>query len=198
MATTISYTNDLGEPITTQQFKELNDYDINYYNDGILKKSEHYLNREINYFTYYLDPGQTISDVLNEYSEYRVDIIERSMFGTYRVQDEKYYNKGVLKFYYKKIYNQDNNLVCEHEYDLSTMRPILDKTEKFLYVDSDSLAALGFMYNNEGKIKYIWGNWVLNTDQGQNGFINIADVSKYFPTLFIDYPYFENADFFPG
>lgn len=196
---TISYENYLGEPITVQQVDALDDYSKNYYDDNsLIKKIEHYEKKLITSYTYYLSLNETLSVVLNEFKDENVDIISTSYFGSYRIEESKDYSKSILNFYSRRLYDNNNNLVCEQEFNITDLTVIREKTEKYLFVDDEELFALGFEYSEDGLVNYIWGEWVENTDKSWTGGIYSAEISKYFPTLFTDHPYYANFEFLPN
>lgn len=195
---TFSYENYLGESITFQQVDLLDDYNKNYYDDNsLLRKIEHYEKKQITSYTYYLNSNETLSMVLEEYKNENIDIITRSYFGSYRIEESKDYEKSVLKFYFRKLYDSNNNLICEQEFNISDLKVVPAKTEKYLYVADEELCALGFEYTEDGLVKYIWGQWVENTDKRWTGGIYTAEIFRYFPTLFTDYPYYSDFEFLP-
>ena len=196
---TVSYENYLGEPITFQQVDLLDDYNKNYYDDdSLIRKVEHYEKKIISSYTYYLSSNEALSVVLDEFKNESVDIITRSYFGSYRIEESKDYTKNTLKFYFRKLYDSNNNLICEQEFSINDLTVLPAKTEKYLYVVGEELCALGFEYNEDGLVNYIWGQWVENTDKRWTGGIYSAEIFKYFPTLFTDHPYYANFEFLPG
>lgn len=193
----VKYTNYLDEPITSLQLQALDRYNMKYYVDDLLKRIDHYRKNEIAGYTYYIENNENIADVFYQYPNSVIDIITTSIFGMYRVEEANYYKNGVLKFYHKELYDKRDRCLCTHEYDILTTKPVLDKTEKYLFIEDSESPALGFNYNSDGTINSIWGDWLKFTDQQRKQSILTKDISKYFPTLFADYPYFQNANFFP-
>lgn len=191
MAITKSYANYLGDKITEQQFNNLTESQINYYENNLIIKTEHFEGDKIILYTIYTDDQVKIPSILNEYPG-KVDVIVRSFSAQYRIEELFNYNNSILYNNSKHIYDQKNNLLCDQYYDL--LGDIkFESTEKYLYDGDEELFALAFSYKSDGSVNSIWGTWVLNTDQGQKGSIYDGNILTYFPTLFIDHPYYQNA-----
>jgi hypothetical protein len=198
MATIISYTNHLDESITKQQFDGIAEKCIVYTEDNSVKKIERMEYDVIKRVTYYLSEGELINSVLAMFGGLSVEIINRSVIGDYFLEENNEYNiTHELVFFTKQLFGQSGNLICTQDYDISSLAPILNSTEKYLFDDPRELWVLGFDYNDDGSINYIWGDWVENTDQRQKGVIYNDKISVYFPTLLTDHPYYTNSDLLP-
>lgn len=99
--------------------------------------------------------------------------------------------------YSKNLYDEFNNVICEQAYNISTKEPILESTEKYLFNNPEDIFGLGFVYDNLGSLKYIWGAMVDQTDQNQRGIITKDRIATYFPILLTNNPYYTNAGFQP-
>ncbi|EDM33908.1 hypothetical protein PBAL39_05956 [Pedobacter sp. BAL39] len=196
MANSMSYTNSFGEPITKQQLEKLKDYNINYYEDSVLSKIERYEIGDVSY-SVYLKETEDLHSILDDFGLVDIEIIKSSSAGTFKVEERYWFINKILRERSKVLFDISSNDICSQVLDNETGLPLLDTTEKYLFTSGEDIYSLGFEYNLDGSFKRTWGAWVENTDQRQRGYIGSEKIDLYFPNLFIEHPYYQDAYFFP-
>lgn len=194
MATTTSYENYKGEPID----KPEKECEIIYKEDGIIKKIEHVEYYTVVRYTYYLASDENIITVLNEFSNVYIDIIERTKYGNYEIEQSTVYDNNKIYTLGKILYDQFGNDICWQDYDVFTGKPIFEKTQKNLFDDHNKKRILWFEYDGEGMIYRVQGQLVEDTDQRPEKFIHRDEMPLYFPNLLTENTYYKNADFLPN
>lgn len=128
--------NPKGMEISPQQALLLNEYVKKYLIDGIIKKEEIFRNQILREIVYHKNSNendqQIISDlqVNNIYVEIKEHILlsPRTLIKT-----NVYLSDGTLTFKYNSLRDQNDDLICTENIDLSTGEPIYDETIKRYY-----------------------------------------------------------------
>ena len=116
MNTIINFTNICGNIITEQQLQMSGSYYKNYFTNGLLKKTENFVNNSLVYVRYNLDDGESIGNVISSYNS----SIKISFFKVVSIQNN--HNELSVKTYIS------GNLVSE-----STFVEKIDSDEEIIY-----------------------------------------------------------------
>jgi hypothetical protein len=193
----ISYTNQLDELITEQQIEYINKYHKIFSLNGVVKKSEVYSNKKLYTVIYHKDDGELDADIIGEFSNLFLELREKeSVFANYSIISVRYYKDGVLYNNGRELYDNNNNEICSQFYDLTTNEPLYEDTEKYLY-DENNEKILRFEYNENGTLKCVWGDLVLQNADYNVETIYLEDIPFYFPDLLSNNPYYTNANMLP-
>lgn len=193
----ISYTNKLDELITEQQIEHINKYHKIFSLNGVVKKSEVYYDKKLYEVIYHKDDGELDADILTEFNNLFLELREKESVSTnYSIISVRYYKDGVLLNHGRELYDNNNNEICSQFYDLTTNEPLYEDTEKNLY-DENNEKILRFEYNENGTLKCVWGDLVLDNADYNVETIYLEDIPSYFPDLLSNNPYYTNANLLP-
>ena len=193
----ISYTNKLDELITEQQIEHINKYHKIFSLNGVVKKSEEYNDKKLYEVIYHKDDGELDADILTEFNNLFLELREKESVSTnYSIISVRYYKDGVLLNHGRELYDNNNNEICSQFYDLTTNEPLYEDTEKNLY-DENNEKILRFEYNENGTLKCVWGDLVLDNADYNVETIYLEDIPSYFPDLLSNNPYYTNANLLP-
>lgn len=193
----ISYTNKLDELISVQQIEYIDSYHKIFSLNGVVKKSEEYEDKKLVGIIYHKDNGELDTDILSEFNDLYLELREKETVSTnYTIIKIRYYNKGNLVNNGRELYDNNNNEICSQFYDLTTNEPLYEDTEKNLY-DENNEKILRFEYNENGTLKCVWGDLVLDNADYNVETIYLEDIPSYFPDLLSDNPYYMNANMLP-
>lgn len=119
--------------------------------NGLAKKKEEYLNKEITYLIYYLDKNENVQNVLKENSEISsIEIIETEKIGEYLKLTHREYNDGI-KFENDGVSVIDNN---NKEIYYSSVICGEEETNKYYY-DKNGDKIYTFWYYNKSAVGHI-------------------------------------------
>ena len=121
---------------------------------------------------------------------------KESVSTNYSIISVRYYKDGVLLNHGRELYDNNNNEICSQFYDLTTNEPLYEDTEKNLY-DENNEKILRFEYNENGTLKCVWGDLVLDNADYNVETIYLEDIPSYFPDLLSNNPYYTNANLLP-
>jgi len=202
--TSIIYCDNLGDPISEEEFDLLNLRSIAYLENGEKKKIEYYDGRKMFDVTYYLNNDGNIEDAYNNLKTERnshdkesVTIIRKIKWQNYRVEEATLFINKELSSLSKVLYDKAGREICEQAYDINTGAPLPKSTEKYFYDKSDDEKSLWISYESNGDIGLITGEWVENTDRGWKGYMRGDMLEFYFPGFLKTYPYYRTTNFLP-
>lgn len=149
----IRYENAEEIVITIQQQKLLSHYLKTYLVNGIPKKKEHFVNRELVGVTFYKEQ-ETLNEIFNMYPLINhFSIRERIFIGNgYTQIDDKSYSNSILEEYVVSILNQYGHIIYMDDRDINTGLT-LGETIKFYYRNNDLLKNYIFSYLENGDLQ---------------------------------------------
>ena len=192
-----------GIAVSKEAFDLLGNRQIIYAVNGITKHTEEYRNNMLAYIEYYADDDENTEDILGRFAaaSVTVNIITQSLVGQYRVHTMHEYRDGhQFGNGTRYVYNNFNQIICEQDFDVRTNKPVLESTEKYLYQNSTDTRhdfALGFQYNSNGRLDYVWGPWVDRTYRARKGSVYADEMEVYFRGLLAAQPYYVDSTLLP-
>jgi hypothetical protein len=198
----ISYENDLGAVITSQQVVNLSDYKKIYTPVGsdLIKKIESYTDNNLVSIDYYKDAGESESDALNALLPYDggFSIIEREVYGSYIVKNVNHYFAASLMGKTRELYDSDNSQIAYEEIDVATNLPDYELTNKYIgeYIDEASIYCR-FSYNSDGSLYQCEYNYFSAFDNDVFDATTLEWIKNTFILTDSMYTYYLTADFMP-
>jgi hypothetical protein len=158
MSITIKYKNLFGKEITENQVSSLDEYDKEYYEDGILKKIESYEDHIVDVGTYYLSPGEELNTLVNQFKDlWRLSFfyVSETSVGTCVVRDWKDYRGGVMQATGKSVFDEFGRKIATQILDINTLAVRYTKKHFFLsyfgnFIDAGDVNRFGtldFIYD---------------------------------------------------
>lgn len=135
MATVIRYTNISGSQLTKQQVSNTEDYKMEEYIDGVLKRIDVYYDNKIDNGIYYLASNEDLQTVLVNLSEtWRFSFIyfEDQFFGNFKLKDWEIYEATVLIIKGKTVYDELNREIAIQYLDIDSLE--VTSTNKIFYL----------------------------------------------------------------
>lgn len=195
------FKNDFDQVISEYLATELGSYTIDFVDSGNLRKVEHYSQNRLETIDHYRVGNETDSAILAAFgsglvSSVAINIVDVENFGNYIIHTYIFYIKGFTDGETRKfLFNSEGKTIAYTAYDTNNHQ-VLDFTEKFLF-NTEGEEILGFEYNDDGSLNYVWGDLVQNTDRRQRGSIYSDEIDLYFPDLLAENPYYADATFIP-
>lgn len=197
---TIEYTNEYEEPITPSQLNNLSDYNKAIKEDGQLRIIEFYIDNQLYSIEFYKYDGITINEIFARLNTNTVTVVESEPVDiNHRLEKRIIYKEGVITHIGRILYLH-NSIICEQKIDINPNLPIVDSSIKYLYESNSINNEIGnekfnFRYNSDGSLKRMGGDRPYFNEYDDS--IAAAEVAIRFPTLFIEHPYYANANFLP-
>ncbi len=188
-----------GVAVNRVVFDALAQKQVIYTIDGVVKQVEEYQNNTLTFIEYYADDNENTADILDGFAAtpVTVTIITQLWAGQYRVHTLCEYRDGLCVLDgTRRVYNTFNQMICEQDFDLLTNEPKPKSTEKYLYENHTDIRddfALGFAYNSDGTLNYVWGPWVDRTYRARKGSVYADEMEVYFPGLLATQPYYADS-----
>ncbi|WP_295795098.1 hypothetical protein [Mucilaginibacter sp.] len=153
MATTISYENDLEQPITAVQKEQLDRYIKVTTVAGLVKIKEEFYKDAIVYLIYYKDPSELTNRILETYySIPDVEIRERQAVGNYTLVNAEGYNRGILIFKGKVVFDQAGREIYSSPIDAISNIHNFEETNKYFYDPVTGEQMYVFWYGTNGAL----------------------------------------------
>lgn len=128
--------NSKGMEISPQQALLLNEYVKKYLIDGIIKKEEIFRNQILKEIIYHKNSNENDQQIISELqvNNVYIEIKEHILLPPRKlIKTNVYSSDGTLTFKYNSLRDQNDDLICTENIDLSTGKPIYDETIKRYY-----------------------------------------------------------------
>lgn len=145
MSSTIKYTNELGNEITSQQIKSVSSYSKIFTEYNIPVKKERYENNKLVDTLYYITSQQQLSTILS--TNPTVSFNYKYLQNGFKILELLSYENNVLIGKSISVYDGDNE-ICHRNYKLENKVATTLRTEKYYY-DGNGLKYT-FDYNADG------------------------------------------------
>lgn len=197
---TIAYTNEYGEPIAPDQLSSLSDYNKLIKEDGVLRIIECYMDNHLGGIDFYKHDGITINEIFERLNTNTVTVVELGpVIDNYAAHKRTTFKEGIINHIEMSLY-LNSSVICEQAIDVNALLPILESTVKYLY-DNDAIKneigdeKFNFRYNSDGSLRRMRGERPYFNEYDDS--IAAAEVAIHFPNLFIENPYYADANFLP-
>jgi hypothetical protein len=195
------FKNDFDQIISEYLAAELGKYTIDFVDSGNLRKVEHYSQNRLRTIDHYRVGNETDAAILASLgnaivSNVTINIVDVENHGNFIIRTYLCYIKGATNNQREKfLFDSEGNVISFTSYNASNHQ-ILGATEKFLF-NNEGEEILGFEYNDDGSLNYVWGDLVNRTDRVRKGSIYSDEIDLYFPDLLAENPYYADATFLP-
>ena len=155
---TITFENSNKESITHEQAISSGDYTKVYSDSGVIKKREIYRQGILMYIDYYKTSEESEASIVNMLSHLvPFTIFETEIIANKKVEIEKSFTGTNLKIKQRSLYDENNYLICEENYDISEDLPIYNRTRKYHYDTAldDLFPIMTAYYNADGSLNRI-------------------------------------------
>lgn len=132
--------NIYNQLISVQQAILIDEYSIEYFENGIIQKIEYYEDGDMYDIQVYNNNNENESEfVTNTFKSYshlnEITIAYRTILANgFCIDTEKTYMiDGTFLFLYKNLYDRDGECICQQVYDIQTNLPIFERTIKQYY-----------------------------------------------------------------
>jgi len=153
MAATISYENDLEQPITAVQMQQLDRYIKVTTVAGLVKIKEEFYKNAVVYLIYYKDPSELTNTILETYNSIPdVEIRERQAEGNYTLVNAESYDRGILIFKGTVVFDQEGREIYSSPIDAISNVHHFDETNKYFYDPVTGEQMYVFWYGTNGAL----------------------------------------------
>jgi len=147
MSSSIKYSNELGNEITSQQIGNLDGYFKTYYENSQATKTEYYVNGALQNTSYIVQSQSDIDSILINNPTTSFEYLYNQ--SSYSINESTAYVEGILTEKRINVFNSTGGLICSKLYKLINNVLTDIKTEKYYY-DSNNDAKYYFIYNDDG------------------------------------------------
>ena len=147
----ISYENEFEKSVSSEQANLLQNYIKVFSEDSLVKKKEEYKNGKIIHLIYYINPGETLTNILsdNQYVN-SIEIRERQIIGNYTRIDGLEFFEGILQFKGISVLDFNGNEIYSSPVDPITNQHDYEETNKCFY-DNNNEKLYVFWYGSNGQ-----------------------------------------------
>jgi hypothetical protein len=196
MSITVLYNDIDDQPVTLQQSGKLKEYKKVYLVNENIKKIEIYVDGVVDETQYIKADDEDINDIFSVLGTNSVTVIINEEYKAYMIRTFLVYANGLIMHTVKNLLS-GNKIICNHEYDASGN---LNHhfSEKYIYNEKGfhiGEEIFSFKYNADGTLNYISGRGYPFSEH--NPFLEASEITKYFPNLLINNPYYKDASFLP-
>jgi hypothetical protein len=157
MSITIKYKNFLGKEISENRVLSLDEYEKEYFEDGILKKIESFDDNEVEMGTYFLSPGEDLNTLINQFKDiWSVSLfyVSETVTNNYIVREWKDYRGAQMQATGKSVFDEAGREIATQYLDKGTLAVLY--TEKHYFLSSFGSFEDAGNVNQFGTIDFIY------------------------------------------
>lgn len=198
--TTIKFTNEDLEPISSEQLGMVATYYKIIFENDIKRKIEFYVDGKLEGIDFYRKESESIEDIFILLNTNTVDIIDLvKLTNNLYIRNGLTFINGINTSSQRELMRNDT-LLCEQDINVKTNIPILNTTVKYMYENNTDDFQIGeyelsFHYNVDGALDRVSGSRFPLSEYNQT--VHFYGVEAAFPNLLAENPYYANAEFFP-